>query len=281
MDLKAVERAVSRIQVALFKKSNSFAAGILRSNFKGTGLQFKEHQVYCYGDDVRFIDWKMVAKTSHPYIKTFEEERNVEITVVLDISPTMLLGYRGVSKLQAAIEITCLLYLLAKQSGDYIRVLLIGDTVQTLPKLAGRVGISALLLALDKQGIMTADGKINIKFQRKKVVDEKEKMSNIFEHLYRHRELIFLSDFNDFIDLETHKKIFYRQNVTAFQIISPLDEVNSIPFSCLWGDPLQGACWGKVNLDEQKREMLSGYRIKKLKVEEDYLENFIKAMMKK
>lgn len=88
---------------------------MLKTNIKGTGLQFKEHQVYNFGDDIRFIDWKILAKTSHPYVKTFNEERNVEIVVVIDASTTMMTGYNGVSKLQAAIEICCLLYLLAKK----------------------------------------------------------------------------------------------------------------------------------------------------------------------
>jgi len=281
MDLRAVEQAVSRIQVALFKKSNAFSAGILRSNFRGTGLQFKEHQIYCYGDDVRFIDWKMLAKTAHPYIKTFEEERNVEITVVLDVSSTMLTGFRGVSKLQAALEITCLLYLLAKQSGDYIRLVIIGDEVHSLPKMSGRKGVSALILTLDKMGILTKDGKVNIRYSRSKTVNEKEKMSNIFEHLYKHREIIFLSDFNDFIELETYKKIFFRRNVTAFQIVSPLDEASSIPFSFQWGDKTHGSSWGKVELGKKKRAGLEGYRIKKIKVENNYLDDFIKEMMAK
>ena len=97
MDIKAIERAVAKIQTALFKNSNSFSVGTLKSQFRGSGLQFKEHQVYTHGDDVRFIDWKMMAKTSRPYIKTFEEERNVEIVVVVDLSLSMFVGLRGVS----------------------------------------------------------------------------------------------------------------------------------------------------------------------------------------
>lgn len=278
MDLKAVERAVSKIQVALFKKSNSYSAGILRSNFKGTGLQFKEHQIYCYGDDVRFIDWRMLAKTSHPYVKTFEEERNVEITVVLDASPTMLMGYQGVSKLQAALEITCLLYLLAKQSGDYIRLMIISDEVKTLPKMSGRKGISALILTLDKMGILTSDGKVNVTYRPTSNVSEKEKMSSIFEHLYRQREILFLSDFNEFIDLDVYKKIFYRNNVTAFQLLSPLDEAHSFPFALKWGDGNKST-WGQVHLEESADDYFPEHRIKKLKVQDDYLENFIKEMM--
>ncbi len=281
MDLKAVERTVSKIQVALFKKSNSYSAGILKSNFKGTGLQFKEHQVYCYGDDVRFIDWKMLAKTSHPYIKTFEEERNVEITVVLDASATMLTGYRGISKLQAGLEITCLLYLLAKQSGDYIRLLIIGDEIQTLPKMSGRKGISSLILTLSKMGILDEQGKVNRKYRPTKKIAEREKMSNIFEHLYRQREVIFLSDFNEFFDLDTYYKIFLRKNVTAFRLVSPLDEAVNIPFALKWGDALAGSAWGTVTLESSKQDKLLSARIRKLKVEEPYLENFIREMMEK
>ena len=48
---------------------------------------FKEHQIYSHGDDVRFIDWKLLAKSQTPYIKTFEEERNVEISIILDATP--------------------------------------------------------------------------------------------------------------------------------------------------------------------------------------------------
>ena len=78
MKLNEVRKTVSQIKANLFKNSNSFSIGMLKSHFKGSGLQFKEHQVYAFGDDIRFIDWKMLAKTSQPFVKTFEEERNVE-----------------------------------------------------------------------------------------------------------------------------------------------------------------------------------------------------------
>ena len=77
MKINEVRKIVGRLRVNLFKRANSFSIGMLKTQFRGTGLQFKEHQVYSFGDDVRFIDWKILAKTNHPYIKTFEEERNI------------------------------------------------------------------------------------------------------------------------------------------------------------------------------------------------------------
>ncbi|MBY0416420.1 MAG: DUF58 domain-containing protein, partial [Bdellovibrionales bacterium] len=105
MNITEVRKVVGKLRANLFRKANSHSIGMLKTNIRGTGLQFKEHQVYTFGDDIRFIDWKILAKTSNPYVKTFNEERNVEIVVVIDASATMITGYNGVSKLQAAIEI--------------------------------------------------------------------------------------------------------------------------------------------------------------------------------
>ena len=84
MNIIEVRKIVGQIKTQLFKQSNSFSIGMLKSHFRGSGLQFKEHRQYTHGDDVRFIDWKILAKTGEPFIKTFEEERNVQIAVVID-----------------------------------------------------------------------------------------------------------------------------------------------------------------------------------------------------
>ena len=179
MDLKSVERTVAKIKNSLFKNSNSFSIGMLKSKFRGTGLQFKEHQVYSHGDDVRFIDWKILAKTSNPYIKTFEEERNVEIVVVIDATETMMTGYNGVSKLQASVELCCLLYLLAKESGDYVHAVIVSDRVTSLRRASGEAGVISLVSALERDELMNSRGNINIGRQYSGFVAEKEMMVNI------------------------------------------------------------------------------------------------------
>ena len=162
MNFVGIRKAVGRIKGQLFKNSNSFSIGMLKSHFRGTGLKFKEHQVYTHGDDVRFIDWKLFAKTGQPYIKTFEEERNVEIVEVIDAGPSMLNGEDGISKLQASIEICCLLYILAKETGDYIHTLILTDEVINIPKLAGDEGIVRLIATLEDKNILDTNGKVNI-----------------------------------------------------------------------------------------------------------------------
>lgn len=281
MDINEVRKAVGKLKANIFKNANSYSIGMLKTNFKGTGLQFKEHQVYTFGDDVRFIDWKILAKTNNPYIKTFNEERNVEIVVVIDASATMLTGFNGVSKLQAAIEICCLLYLLAKETNDQVHALIVTDQIINIPKKSGDAGITHLIAALEENKIIDERGRVRTDRDIKNDVESTKKYISIMKHLNRKREIVLLSDFNDFIEVQALKKILFRSNVHCFQILSPLDEAEKMPFS-LFASSRSGdrGAVGKYNLSG-KKELVNefGKKFKKLRVQEKYLDNFIKEMM--
>lgn len=281
MNINEVRRAVGKLRASLFKNANSVSIGMLKTNFKGTGLQFKEHQVYTFGDDVRFIDWKILAKTSNPYIKTFNEERNVEIVVVIDASATMLMGYKGVSKLQAAIEICCLLYLLAKETNDFVHALIVSDEIINVPKKNGDEGITYLISTLEKFGILNEHGQVATDRELKVDLQSTEKYVSIMKHLNRKREVVMLSDFNDFIEVQTLKKILYRSNVHCFQVLSPLDEAEKTPYSLFASSKSKGSgSLGKYNFSGKKDLSNEfGKKFRKLRVEDKYLDNFIKEMM--
>lgn len=282
MDIIEVKRVAGRLKSALFKNSNSYSIGMLKSHFKGTGLQFKEHQIYAHGDDVRFIDWKMIAKTNKPYIKTFEEERNVEITVVIDAGITMLSGYEGVSKLQAAIEICCMLYILARETGDYIHVIILGKKVTMVPKKNGDGGIVNLIAALERSGVIDEHGNVMLSSDMSvQTMDSKERVSVVMPHLVKRREIVLLSDFNDFFEEDILRKLLYRSNVHCFQLLSPLDEAEKIPFSIHSRSADNGReSFAKLNFDGEKEyESSLGKKFKRLRVHERYLEEFIKEML--
>jgi uncharacterized protein (DUF58 family) len=281
MDINEVRKAVGKVKAGIFRKSNSHSIGMLKTNFKGTGLQFKEHQVYTFGDDVRFIDWKILAKTNNPYIKTFNEERNVEIVVVIDASATMLTGFNGVSKLQAAIEICCLLYLLAKETNDFVHAIIVTDEIVNVPKKAGDEGITFLISKLEQMKVLDEHGKVRVDREMKSEADSSEKYVSIMKHLNRKREVVLLSDFNDFIAVENLKKLLIRSNVHCFQILSPLDEAKSLPFS-LFASSKVGSkgSMGRYNLTGIKEiQNEFGKKFKQIRVQEKYLDNFIKAMV--
>ena len=280
MNINEVRKVVGRLKANLFKKANSHSIGILKTNIKGTGLQFKEHQVYSFGDDIRFIDWKILAKTSQPYIKTFNEERNVEIVVVIDASMTMMNGFNGVSKLQAAIEICCLLFLLAKETGDFIHALIVTDEIINVPKLSGDKGITHLISILEDQNILNTKGKVNLERRFEENVDNKKKYLAIMKHLSRKREIILLSDFNDFFETDILKKLIARSNVHCFQLLSPLDEAKSLPYSLhASSGPRATSTLGKYDFSGKKDLGYEfGKKFKRLRVQEKYLEDFVKEM---
>lgn len=275
MNIKEIEKIVASIQTHIFRNSNSFSVGMLKSHFKGAGLQFKEHQVYNAGDDVRFIDWKLSAKTNTTYVKTFEEERNVEIYAILDITETMFMGYQGVSKLQAAIEIICLLCLLAEKSKDKVSPIIFADEVKILPLSSGQAGIIQLVSQLEKIGVLNSKGKVNLDYRRKGNLDEKRKLSMLKSFVARHKEVILLSDLSEITNYDVLNKLNYRPNMHCFKVLSPLDSANKIPFSIL------GIRNGRTKLmnAHSKREDINIGRYKKIEVDKRYLEEFVREML--
>lgn len=285
MDIKSVEKIVKTIQVNLFKNSNSHAIGMFKSNFKGLGIKFKEHRVYEPGDDTRFIDWKLLARTNQPYVKTFEEDRNVHITVVIDASLSMFTGFRGVSKLQAAIEITSLLYLLSKQTKDVVQTIIIAEELVTLPPKTGEEGIVFFIDSLKRLNLIDEEGKVNLAYLPKKFLNMEDKLRAVKQQLYRKKEVIILSDFHQFIPIESLRSILFRRNLHCFQLTSPLDEANSVPFS-IFGFTYDGMnekkneyVQSKIKLEEDKLQSILGKKLKKLKVEDEYLNTFVKEMI--
>ncbi|MBT3980938.1 MAG: DUF58 domain-containing protein [Bacteriovoracaceae bacterium] len=284
MDLKAVEKAAQRIQSQLFKNSNSYSIGMLKSHFRGSGLIFKEHQVYAHGDDVRFIDWKLLARTGNPYIKTFEEERNIEIIVVIDASLPMLYGHKGVSKLQMALEICCLLFLITKETNDYVQPIIVGEKINTLPMKTGKDGIVMLVAELQKMNLLDSEGRVIVPSSKTIYDDSDRKLKMLFKHLHKKKEIVLLSDFNAFLPIEEIKHLFYKKNLHCFQLISPLDEYDKMPYSVYaYNSGIEGTGEKVFNIDAQTKhnelKKLLGRKVKPLKLTERYLENFIKEML--
>lgn len=281
MNLTNVNKIVSKLQAILFKNANSFSIGMLKSHFRGVGLQFKEHQIYSYGDDIRFLDWRMLAKTSHPYVKTFEEERNVEIVVVIDASISMLSGANYITKLQAAIEITCLLFLLSKETNDKVHAVVISDEVISLPPKAGHEGISYFVGILEKHKIINENGSVNIDRPFFKSKSEKNREKILSKHLAFRREIVILSDLINLFSIEFLNRLTTKSHVHCFQIISPLDEMNTSPYKIFAHGDQEVSKGNYMSVNKQKKNHFMSKRkhIKKLKVHDRYLEEFVKEML--
>ncbi len=276
MDLKEIEKVVGSIQSHLFRNSNSFSVGMLKSHFRGAGLQFKEHQVYNPGDDVRFIDWKLSAKSSNTFVKTFEEERNVEIIVVLDLTATMLLGYKEKSKLIASIEIACLLYLLAERSKDKVKTVIMLEKNTILPPASGQGGITLLISYLEQLGVLDDKGRPNIDFDYSIRGEEKKRLGLLKSFIAKNKEVVFLSDFSELKDFETINKLIYRKNMHCFKVSSPVDDALKRPYAIYGKLKNKGKLFRTKSV---KKEIELKGRWNKISVEQRYLEKFVKEML--
>lgn len=282
MNIEEVHKIVSKIRRTLFKNSNSYSIGVLKSHFRGTGLHFKEHQVYVHGDDVRFLDWKLLAKTSHPYIKTFEEERNVEIVVVIDASPTMFIGWNNISKLQASVELCCLLYLLAKETGDRVHAIVMADEILDVPPGSGEKGIVGLVSVLQKKHLLDKNGRVNLSYEHRDKVGMEGKLTAIMKHLRNRREVILFSDFNDFMDSRLLERIIYQSNVHCIKVEAPIDRADRTPYTLFVRDRVKTVRgkFKKIKIDDSPlAKGMLGKHFKKVKVDERYLEDFISEML--
>lgn len=280
MNLKEIERIVGRIQSHIFKNSNAYSTGMLKSHFRGSGLQFREHQIYVPGDDVRFIDWKLSARSPNVYVKTFEEERNVEIVVLFDISNTLFYGYEGVSKFQAMIEIVALLYLLAGETHDLIRPCIWADKTINLPPKKGKEGLTLFISILENLGYLDKNANVVIKhnFERSGVV-ELDKVTQIKSFLARRKEVIYLGDMSLITQKDIWFKLLDKKNMNCFRVISPVDKNKKIPFLMKVKSPINGRVGVRDMLSNESEVFSLKQRYKEINVEERYLEKFVKELV--
>lgn len=232
MNIKEIERVVASIQHTVFRNANSISAGAMRSRFRGAGLQFREHQVYNHGDDVRFIDWKVSARTSNIYLKTFEEDRNVEICVLLDVSPTSFYGSNGVTKAQMSFEICALLFLLAHETHDRIRIQIFCENEKfEMPPKKGREGLTHFISLLERLKILSEGGSVNLKKQFELRENSGSAMlAEIKKHLSRKKEVIYLGDMTSLMTVPDFSRISDDSHFHGVRLISPVD-LNPLKFS--------------------------------------------------
>jgi hypothetical protein len=280
MNLKEIERVVGLIQSHIFKNSNAYASGMLKSHFRGSGLQFREHQIYVPGDDVRFIDWKLSAKSSNTYIKTFEEERNVEIVVFLDVTKTLFYGYNQVSKLQALIEIVGLLYLLAGETQDVVRVIIWSSKTYNLPPKKGKEGLTIFISLLEKLGLIDENGQVIIKQPEAMTsVEELAKIAQIKSYLARRKEVIYLGDMGQIQNKDIWNKILDKKHMHCFRVYSPIDKNHDLPFLFKTKNPLTGKSMVGDLKGSDEKPLFAKERYKEIGVHERYLEKFVRELV--
>jgi uncharacterized protein (DUF58 family) len=117
-------RAVAELEIRSRRNIASLLSGEYRSSFRGSGMQFKEFRHYEAGDDIRHMSWTVTARTGKATVKLYEEERELDVVLLVDVSGSSLFGSRGKRKIDMYAEIAATIGLAAVKSGDSLGMLL-------------------------------------------------------------------------------------------------------------------------------------------------------------
>lgn len=149
MDTTELLKKVRKIEIKTKGLSQNIFAGEYHSAFKGRGMTFSEVREYQYGDDIRDIDWNVTARHNRPYVKVYEEERELTVMLLIDMSGSKNFGAEGVVKQEMITEIAATLAFSAIQNNDKIGVIFFSDKVEKfIPPKKGRKHILRIISEL-------------------------------------------------------------------------------------------------------------------------------------
>lgn len=229
METADLVRKVRVIEIKTRGLSNQIFSGEYHSAFKGRGMAFSENREYAHGDEIRAIDWNVTARMGHPYVKVFEEERELTVMVLADISASEDFGSKELLKRQIITELSAVLAFSAIQNNDKIGVMLFSDRVEKfIPPKKGKSHILRIIRELIE---MKPAGKAT------SLTTALDYLNNAIKK----RCICFvISDFLD-EDFERSLRVSNRKHdVVALKVFDPMDRVLPDLGFALLADPETG-----------------------------------------
>lgn len=215
MDTKELLKKVRKIEIKTKRLSNHLFSGEYHTSFKGKGMTFSEVRQYQYGDDVRAIDWNVTARYNEPYIKVFEEERELTLLLVVDISGSKGFGSKNQLKSEIATEIAATLAFSATQNNDKIGLILFSDQIELyIPPKKGKSHVLRIIREI-------------LEFQPK---SKKTSITNVLKfvsQIMKKKAIVFLiSDFVSDEDSYEHnlKIVGKKHDVTGVRVYDHREE---------------------------------------------------------
>jgi len=149
MDTKDILQKVRRIEIKTKRLSDHIFSGEYHTSFKGKGMSFAEVRQYQYGDDVRSIDWNVTARYNEPFVKIFEEERELTLMLLVDVSKSLHFGSNDSFKNDIATEIAATLAFSATNNNDKIGLILFSDEIELfIPPKKGKSHVLRIIREL-------------------------------------------------------------------------------------------------------------------------------------
>jgi uncharacterized protein (DUF58 family) len=149
VETKDLLKKVRKIEIKTRRLSNNIFGGEYHSAFKGRGMTFSEVRNYQFGDDIRTIDWNVTARYNEPFVKVFEEERELTLMLLVDVSGSELFGTDNVLKKNIVTEISATLAFSALQNNDKVGLILFSDKVELyIPPNKGKTHVLRIIREL-------------------------------------------------------------------------------------------------------------------------------------
>ncbi len=214
MDRRRLLSRAKSLRIVSSKLLEGLLSGTYRSVFKGPGIEFDEVREYSESDDVRSIDWNVTSRMRAPYTKTFREEREILLFLVMDVSGSMFVGATGSTKIDVACEVATLFAYAAVQNNDRIGGVFFSDRIEKwIPPAKGKSHASRMVRdmgALDPVGVGS---------------DIALGLRTAYETMKRRGICVIISDFRSATGLEEAALLARKHDVIAVRILDESEYV--------------------------------------------------------
>ncbi len=213
MDTKEILKKVRKIEIKTRRLSDHIFGGEYHSSFKGRGMTFSEVRQYQFGDDVRAIDWNVTARYNEPYVKVFEEERELTMVLMVDVSGSESFGTSTQFKKDTVTEIAATLAFSATQNNDKVGLILFSDDIELfIPPKKGKSHVLRIIREL-------------IEFKPKSKTTNIATALKFLSSVMKKRAIVFmLSDFMDDDYEKTIKIAGKKHDLTGIRVYDKHDE---------------------------------------------------------
>ncbi|MFY9242211.1 MAG: DUF58 domain-containing protein [Polaribacter sp.] len=260
MDTKEILKKVRKIEIKTKRLSNDIFGGEYHSSFKGRGMTFSEVRQYQFGDDVRTIDWNVTARYNEPYVKVFEEERELTMLLMVDVSGSEFFGTSTQFKKDTVTEIAATLAFSATQNNDKVGLILFSDDIELyIPPKKGKSHVLRIIREL-------------IEFKPKSKKTSIAAALKFLSSVLKKRAIVFmLSDFMDDDYEKTAKIAGSKHDLTGIRVYDKHDE--EIPN--LGMVPMLDSETGTVELvNTSSKTIRNNYKANALRLTDYYINTF-------
>lgn len=213
MDTKEILKKVRKIEIKTRRLSDHIFSGEYHTSFKGRGMTFSEVRQYQYGDDVRAIDWNVTARYNEPYVKVFEEERELTMMLMVDCSGSESFGTQNQLKSEVVTEIAATLAFSSTQNNDKVGLILFSDEIELfIPPKKGKSHVLRIIREL-------------IEFQPKSKKTDIAQALKFLSSVMKKKAIVFLiSDFMSKDYEHTLKIASKKHDVTGIRVFDKREE---------------------------------------------------------